>query len=250
MDRRTFLKRTGVAVTGALLNPAARPFAPVGDSADLVLKNGVVVTMDDKLPLAEALAVRGGRIVAVGTNQQIAGAIATNTRVIDLAGKCVSPGLIDAHSHAAPFGHMQLKFVLLRPPKVHSFATLNAELAKAAKDKPAGEWIVGRGFDTFKEGRFPRRRELDEAVPNHPVLIIHWGGQYGVANTLALKKANLLSANAQDPYGGKFLRDKSGVPDGVLIHYPASTPCTSRRSASRSSSSAPSGASNSSPVAA
>jgi hypothetical protein len=117
---------------------------------------------------------------------------------------------------------MQLRFVLLRPPKVNSFETLNKELAKAAKKKPPGEWIVGRGFDTFKEGRFPRRQELDGAVPDHPVLIIHWGGQFGVANTLALKKANLLRADIKDPYGGLYLRDKrDGLPDGVLIHYPA-----------------------------
>ena len=81
---------------------------------------------------------------------------------------------------------------------------------------------MGRGFDTFKEGRFPRRQELDEAVPDHPVLIIHWGGQYGVANTAALKKANLLRADVKDPYGGLYLRDRrDGLPDGVLIHYPA-----------------------------
>jgi predicted amidohydrolase YtcJ len=221
MDRRTFLKQAGGAAAWALLGPATRLLADTLSSADLVLKNGAIITMDDKLPLEEAMAVRGGRILAVGTNQQITAAISRNTRVVDLGGKCVSPGLIDAHSHAAPFGHMQLKFVLLRPPKVNSFATLNAELAKAAQAKPAGVWIVGRGFDTFKEGRFPRRQELDEATPNHPVLIIHWGGQFGVANTLALKKANLLRADVQDPYGGKFLRDKAGVPDGVLIHYPA-----------------------------
>jgi len=221
MNRRSFLKHTGTLVAGTVLAPATRLFAAVGSSADLVLRNGVIITMDDKLPVAEAMAVRGGRILTVGTNQQIAGAIDRDTRVIDLSGKCVSPGLIDAHSHAAPFGHMQLKFVILRPPKVNSFATLNEELAKAAKDRPAGEWIVGRGFDTLKEGRFPRRQELDEAVPKHPLLIIHWGGQFGAANTLALQKADLLSANAEDPYGGKFLRDKQGVPDGVLIHYPA-----------------------------
>jgi len=193
-----------------------------GASADLVLHNGNLATMSDRLPWAEAMAVRGGRILAVGSNEEVARRRSAGTKVIDLEGKYVSPGIIDAHSHVIAFGHMQLKFVLLRPPKVNSFDTLNRELAKAAKEKPAGEWIVGRGFDTFREGRFPRRQELDEAVPDHPVLIIHWGGQYGVANTLALKKANLLRADAKDPYGGLYLRDRrTGLPDGVLIHYPA-----------------------------
>lgn len=219
--RREFLRSTGRAVVGVSLGAAARVSVGQGASADLVVRNGVIVTMDEKRPLAEAMAVRGGRIGAVGSAAEVAGAVGPGTRVIDLAGRCVSPGLIDAHSHLIPFGHMQRHFVILRPPAVHSFATLNAALAKAARDRPKGEWIVGRGFDTFKEGYFPRRKDLDQAVPNHPVLIIHWGGQFGVANTLALKEANLLRADAEDPYGGKFLRGRDGVPDGVLIHYPA-----------------------------
>jgi predicted amidohydrolase YtcJ len=178
--------------------------------------------MNDAQPTAHAMAVRSGRILAIGTNEQITKHLSNTTKIIDLAGKSVSPGLIDAHSHVISFGQMQLKFVLLRPPRVNSFATLKADLAKAARDKPSGEWIVGRGFNTFKEGRFPRREELDEAVPKHPVLIIHWGGQFGVANTMALREANLLRADVVDPYGGKYLRDqRTGLPDGVLIHYPA-----------------------------
>jgi len=220
-DRRRFLKHAGGAISCVLLGRTPRLWA-AENSADLVLKNGVIVTMADKLPLAEALAVRTGRILAVGSTQQIEPYVARDTQVIDLGGKCVSPGLIDAHSHVIGFGQMQLKYVLLRPPKVNSFETLNRELAKAAQEKPVGEWVIGRGFSTFQEGRFPRRRELDEAVPNHPVLIIHWSGQFGVANTLALKKANLLRADAEDPYGGKYLREPgTNIPDGVLLHYPA-----------------------------
>jgi len=222
MNRRGFIRHGAGAVSAAALARLPRVWAQADGSADLVLKGGVILTMNGKPPRAESMAVRGGRIVAVGADKDIAKLISPQTRVIDLAGRCVSPGLIDAHSHVIGFGQMHFKYVLLRPPKVNSFDTLNRELAKAAKNVPAGEWIVGRGFDTFKEGRFPRRRELDKAVPNHPVLIIHWGGQFGVANTPALKAANLLRANAEDPYGGKYLRDrKTGIPDGVLIHYPA-----------------------------
>ncbi len=222
IDRRTALKRTGGAIACTLLGRGARAFAEPAPSADLVLTNGAIVTMNDKAPSAQAMAVRGGRIVSVGTNEQIARFAAKDTKVVDLAGKGVSPGIVDAHSHVIGFGQMQLKYVLLRPPKIDSFDTLRRALAKAAKDKPPGEWIVGRGFNEFKEGRFPRRWELDEAVPNHPTLIIHWGGQFGVANTLALKKADLLREDAKDPYGGRYLRDRrSGLPDGVLVHYPA-----------------------------
>ncbi len=221
-DRRSFLKAATASIACAMTGRPRRVFATVDGSADLILKNGAIVTMNDKQPTAAALAVRGGRILAVGSNEEIARLAATGTRTIDLAGRSVSPGLIDGHSHVIGFGQMQLKFVLLRPPKVNSFDTLRAELAKAAKDKEPGEWIVGRGFDTFKEGRFPRRQELDEAVRDNPTLIIHWGGQFGAANTLALKKAGLLRKDAKDPYGGKYLRErKTGLPDGVLLHYPA-----------------------------
>jgi predicted amidohydrolase YtcJ len=222
LNRRTLLQGALGAMAGATGQWPSRVWAAPKTAADLVLRNGALVTMSDKLPAAEAMAVRGGRIVGVGSQQEIEPLIGPQTKVIDLAGKGVSPGLIDAHSHVIGFAQMQLKFVLLRPPKVDSFDTLRRELAKAAAEKPAGEWIVGRGFDSFREGRFPRRSELDEAAGNHPVLIIHWGGQFGVANTLALKQAGLLRSDVQDPYGGKYLRDRrSGLPDGVLVHYPA-----------------------------
>lgn len=221
MDRRTFLQCTGAAVTSAA-GFTPNLFAATPPSADLALMNGVIITLNQQSPVAQAMAVRGGRILAVGSEEAVKRTLARGTNVLDLKGKCVSPGLIDAHSHVIGFGQMQLKYVLLRPPEVYSFETLNKQLALAAKERPPGEWIVGRGFNTFKEGRFPRRREIDEAVPDRPVLIIHWSGQFGVANTLALKKAKLLSSEAKDPYGGKYLRDaKTGVPDGVLLHYPA-----------------------------
>lgn len=221
IERRTFLKETAVAASVATAG-LTRISMAAGASADLAFKNGAVATMDDKTPWAEAMAVRGGRILAVGSNAAIEKMISRETQVIDLQGKCVSPGLIDAHSHVVGFGQMNLKFVIVRPPEVNSFDTLKEALARAAKDKPAGEWIVARGFDTFMEGRFPRRQELDDATPDNPVLCIHWGGQYGIANSMALEKANLLRADAKDPYGGKYLRDRrSGIPDGCLLHYPA-----------------------------
>jgi len=220
LDRRTMLKAAAGAVVGATFG--RRGFAAVPKrSADLVLTGGNIITVCDKQPLAQAMAVSGGQVTAVGSDQEISQYVGGDTKVIPLAGRCVSPGLIDAHSHVIGFGQMQLKYVVVRPPKVKDFATLNRELAAAAKKTPPGEWIVARGFNTFAEGRFPRRWEIDEAVPNHPVLAIHWGGQFGVANTMAMKRANLLRADAKDPYGGKYLRDRSGVPDGVLLHYPA-----------------------------
>jgi hypothetical protein len=144
-DRRTFLKRGGGAIACTVLGHTPQVWATANDSAELALKNGAIVTMSDKQPLAEAMAVRGGRILAVGSNQQIEGLISKETKVVDLSGKCVSPGLIDAHSHVIGFGQMQLKFVLLRPPKVNSFEALNKELAGGRQEETARRMDRGPG---------------------------------------------------------------------------------------------------------
>ena len=222
MTRRTFIKLAGGTAASVVLSKAIQVVGAETEPADVVFKNGPIVTMSDRQGIAEAVAIRGDSVLAVGSEKEIAQRIGARTQVIDLAGRSLSPGLIDAHSHVIAFGHMETKFVIVRPPKINSFETLGRALAAAAAKKPKGEWIVARGFSEFKEGRIPRRQELDEYVPNHPVLAIHWGGQFGVANTLAMKTADLLRADAKDPYGGLYLRDKrTGLPDGVLIHYPA-----------------------------
>ena len=185
MTRRTFIKLAGGTAAAVVLGKAIQVVGAEAEPADVVFKNGPIVTMSDRQGIAEAVAIRGDSVLAVGSEKEIAQRIGARTQVIDLAGRSLSPGLIDAHSHAIAFGHMETKFVIVRPPKINSFETLGQALAAAAAKKPKGEWIVARGFNEFKEGRFPRRQELDEYVPNHPVLAIHWGGQFGVANTLA-----------------------------------------------------------------
>jgi hypothetical protein len=157
-------------------------FAQGSESADIILINGAILTMDERHPLASAMAIKGWNILAVGSLEALNKYRNRSTEIVDLQGKGVSPGLIDSHSHLVAFGHMQLKFVILRPPKVHDFESLRRELAQAASRKPEGEWIVGRGFKDFKEGHYPRRWDLDDATPKHPVLIIDWSGQFGVDN--------------------------------------------------------------------
>jgi len=222
MDRRRFVRTVSQgAAAGLVAAQAGRVPAQVRQAADVVFLNGVVVTMNAAQPTAEAVAVKGGRIQAVGTLQDIEALCDARTERIDLKGQCLSPGLIDAHSHLMHFGQMEKYFVNLRPPKVHDFATLGRTLAEAAAKTPVGEWVVGRGFNEFDEGRYPFRTELDLAVPRHPVLAIQWSGQYGITNTLGLEKAGLLRRDVPDPYGGKYGRDRTGVPDGRLLHYPA-----------------------------
>jgi predicted amidohydrolase YtcJ len=219
MRRRTFLKGLAAGGLGLCAGPV---YARAREAADLAFFGGTVVTMNPLQPAAEAVAVRQGRILAVGARQDVEAVCDGQTKRVDLTGKCLSPGLIDAHSHLIGFGQMEMFFVNLRPPKVHDFASLREVLVAEAAQRPAGQWIVARGFVNFDEGRFPRRQDIDDATPRHPVLLIHWSGQYGIANTLALKQADLLRADVRDPYGGKYLRDpKTGVPDGLLLHYPA-----------------------------
>jgi len=222
MDRRTFIRQTSqVGLTATALTAAGRLVAQARTAPDLVFVNGTIVTMNKAQPVAEAVAVRGGRITAVGTRQEIEALSEERTQTVDLQGRCLTPGLIDAHSHLVGLGQMELFYVKLRPPQVHDFGSLCEVVSQAAGKLQRGQWIVGRGFNEFDEGRFPRRQEIDAASPQNPALLIHWSGQYGIANTLALKQANLLRADAKDPYGGKYLRDRAGVPDGCLLHYPA-----------------------------
>lgn len=220
MDRRTFLTIGSLALGGTLAE-RHRTFAQARTAADLAFVNGPIITMNSAMPAAEAVAVKAGRVLLVGTAAQVQAVCDGGTQLIDLVGKSLTPGLIDAHSHVSPFGQMELYFTKIRPPQVHDFDSLCQVLSEAARKTPRGQWIVARGFSDFDEGRFPFRWEIDRATPNHPVLAIHWTGQYGLANTLGLQTAGLLDAKTRDPYGGKYLRDRSGVPDGRLLHYPA-----------------------------
>lgn len=221
-SRRSVLKVLATAPILAVTNLSpCKVFASARTGADTVLTNGNFITMDAKRPSAQAMAIKGDSIAGIGSDQEMMRFIDGKTRVIDLKHDCISPGIIDAHSHLIAFGQMQLMFVILRPPQINSFETLQKALLNATRNKPKGEWIVGRGFGNFKEGRFPTRKELDDAVPDHPLLIIHWSGQFGVANTMALKKADLLRTDLKDPYGASYLRGKDELPNGILVHYPA-----------------------------
>lgn len=222
MDRRDFVKAASATAALAAVGASRRLLAADAEVADLILTNGAIMTMDDRQPEASAMAVRGGRILAVGASDAVQGLRGPQTRVVDLNSRGVSPGLIDAHSHPISFGQMELMFVVIRPPAVDSYRSLARVLRGAAKDRAPGEWILARGFQEFKEGRWPHREDLDEILPKHPLLLIHWGGQFGIANSLALQEAGLLKTDVKNPYGGVYLRDRrSNLPNGVLVHYPA-----------------------------
>lgn len=183
--------------------------------ADLVVRNGRIHTMDGALPRAEAFAVRNGRFLAVGSNEEIAGLVGPDTEVLDAGGLTVTPGFIDAHSHPAAGGLNELTSVNASVP---SLAELKEALRRRAAETPRGEWVSSFLYDDTKmaEGRAVTRWDLDEVVPDHPVQITHRSGHATYYNTAALRLAGLLDREVPDPEGGRFGRTERGELDGMV----------------------------------
>ena len=188
--------------------------------ADLVLRGGKIVTVDDAKPEAEAIAIRGDTIVAIGSNQEIQPYIGATTRVIDLKGALAVPGLIDAHAHFTGVGEAARNLKLATARNWDDIVRMVADAAKTAKP---GEWILGRGWHQEKwsevpspnvEG-FPLHDALSRASPNNPVWLTHASGHAGFANALAMKMAEV-SKTTPDPSGGKILRDKDENATGLF----------------------------------
>ena len=199
-----------VALAGALglgswLERGGEPRASRTSGPDLVLLNGRVYTVDDAQPRAEAFAVKNGRFVAVGSTDEIRGLVASGTDVIDAEGQTVTPGFIDAHSHPASAGLSQLLHVDVG---LRGIAEIQEALRARAAETPSGEWVIGVMYDDTKlaEGRPINRKDLDEAVPDHPVKVAHRGGHTGVYNSKAFEMAGV-TAQTPDPEGGTFYRE-------------------------------------------
>jgi predicted amidohydrolase YtcJ len=192
--------------------------------ADLIYRGGTIITVNELQPYAEAVAVRGGRIVAVGYRDEVMKLKGPSTKVVDFAGKTMIPGLIDAHGHVFGTGIQALSANLLPPPDgegadVASLQRLLKDWAaknQAATDKVG--WIIGFGYDDsqLKEQRHPTRDELDVVSSTLPVIIVHQSGHLGVMNSKALEIAGYTAAS-KDPEGG-VIRRRTGSqePDGVL----------------------------------
>jgi len=182
--------------------------------ADLILLNGKVVTVDSEGTLAEAVAVREGKILSVGSDEEIEALAKSSTKVIDLGGKTLLPGFVDSHEHVIRRGLM-LDWVNCRSPPVETIQDIIDALAAKAAGKPEGEWVVGSWFDETKlsDGRWPTRYDLDEATDRHPIYLGRAGGHNAVANSLALEAAGITKDTPQ-PEGGHIGMDESGEPTG------------------------------------
>ena len=175
------------------------------ESPDLILYNGNILTVNDRDPRAQAVAIARGRFLAVGSNADVMNLASAASKKIDLGGKTVTPGFIDAHSHPAEAGLMHLRMV---DCDLRSISAIQAALrGRAAKTSP-GEWVLGFKYDDTKteEGRPLTVADLDAAVPDHPVHIQHRGGHTTYSNSLAFRRAGI-DEKTPDPPGGKIDRD-------------------------------------------
>ncbi|MFL6528406.1 MAG: amidohydrolase, partial [Chthoniobacterales bacterium] len=197
-SRREFLRAAGgFAVATALPLERTEP--------DLILFNGNVITIDNRRPRAEAVAIADGRFLAVGSNAEVKALATARTKKIDLGGKTVVPGFIDAHTHPAVAGRMHLRQV---DCDLRSIAAIQGVIRERAAKTPEGQWILGFKYDDTKtsDGRPLTRADLDAATADRPVHIQHRGGHTAYANSLAFKMAGV-DESTPDPAGGKFDRD-------------------------------------------
>ena len=190
------------------------------DKAELVLRGGKIVTLDDRQPTASALAVGHGRIVALGEDDDVSKFIGAETRVIDLDGRLAIPGFIEGHGHFVGLGRSKM---VLDLTKAGTWDDIVRLVKEAAQKKPAGQWIIGRGWHQSKwnpppepnvDG-YPLHNELSAVTPKHPVLLTHASGHASIANARAMQLARV-DAATPDPGGGEILRNKDGKPTGVF----------------------------------
>ena len=202
----------GLAAGGLLAAGSAQ--GQERQAADLVIVNAKVWTVDEKQPRAEAVALAGERIVAVGSNAEVGAWVGSKTKRIDAGGKTVLPGLIDAHVHFYE-GSAELSGVHLRDAATpEEFARRIGEFAKKV---PKGEWILGGSWDheLWASAPLPERDWIDKVTPNHPVFVSRLDGHMALANSVALRLAGI-TRETKEPRGGTIVRDAKGEPTGVL----------------------------------
>ena len=185
------------------------------DTADLILWHGVFYPVEPPGRVEGSLAVRGGRIVYLGPDAGAERFRGPRTRMIDLAGRAVTPGLIDAHSHLAGLG-LALQQVDLTGTT--SYDEVVRKVREGAAKVPKGTWVGGRGWDQndWPDKGFPTHEALSAAVPDHPVWLVRVDGHAALVNAKAME-ALKIGPDTKDPVGGRFLRDSAGRPSGVLV---------------------------------
>jgi predicted amidohydrolase YtcJ len=186
--------------------------------ADLLVRNGHIVTMDPDHESATAMAVRDGKILALGDDAALAGCASARTQIVDLQKRTVTPGLIDVHTHAMEWTKGILRAQIDATfPTAHAIKDITQEINRRATTLQPGQWIQGAGWDDSKlaEHRYITRGDLDSVAPNNPVYLDHVSGHLAAVNSAALKLAGI-GKETPDPQGGVIERDPAGAPTGIL----------------------------------
>jgi predicted amidohydrolase YtcJ len=204
IDRRRFV------LTG--LGASAAAFARLETRPDKVLHNGRILTVSDREPEVEALAIAGDRIFAIGSSKDMLALAGSGAKRVDLEGKRVTPGFNDAHSHPCASGTALLTQV---PLEVDSIDAVKTAIRDKAAKTATGEWVVGFLYDDTKTGRMLNRADLDEAAPDHPVIVQHRGGHTAFVNSRALALAKV-DERTPNPAGGEYFHDASGQLNGRM----------------------------------
>jgi hypothetical protein len=216
--------RPALAFVPAALLAIACTAKPPRDVAATIYTGGTIVTVNDAQPTADAIAVKDGKILAVGGRDEVLALKGTETQVVDLGGRTMLPGFIDAHGHVFNVGVQAVAANLLAPPdgQVTDIASLQAALRTWAERSPAAVgrtgWIIGMGYDDsqLREGRHPTRDELDAVSGVAPVLVVHQSGHLAVVNSKGLEDFGYSAATVEPPGGTIRRRKGSREPDGLI----------------------------------
>ena len=218
-SRRDFLKYLGAAAATsafACSSPgmafAQQAAAPAGD---IIFKGGTILTMNDKAPRAEAIAIRGNKILAVGKLDDVQSAIGSGAQVVDLQGRTLMPGLIDPHMHFV-FTAFE-DWIDVSPITTPDYATVWSKLQKGVADAKPGEWVRAQQFDASitRDAKIPTIAELDALAPNNPFFMQESNGHIAYANSAAFKAAGI-TRETPDPSGARFVKDADGSLTGRL----------------------------------
>lgn len=209
IKRRQFVNTLGMGTMGLMvLNSCSK------SNPEIILHNSNIHTSNPRLPKAQAVAISNGKIIAVGSDSDILHLAGSITRKINIGGKTITPGFIDAHSHPASSGLSHLRKV---DCDLRSIRAIQDAIREKVIKTPPGEWVRGFKYDDTKtaDGRYISRYDLDKVTTEHPVIIVHRGGHTAYVNSKALELGNV-TRDTPDPKGGQIVRDENGEPTGLL----------------------------------
>ncbi len=224
-SRRDIL-RTGVYAAASALALPYRSAIAQTDAAEFVLRGGPVITMDTANPRAEALAIRNGRIVAVGSLSEIDALTGNSTQIVELDGRTLMPGMIDSHAHT--WSVVKDDYIIVSPTEVSSFDDVMQKLKAGAADLSEGQWLLAADYDgvVTPGGRQFTLADMDGISPNNPFLLLEGSGHVAYVNTIAMQLAGI-TKDSPDPVSSRYVKDENGALTGRLEEPGAFAPVVS-----------------------